>query len=264
MRPNPARSLCICWIWMLLFWIALPCSANQKNSNLQNIDEFYAIHLEKGEIAYMLLGDHSEVIVRVSDATILFDPTGLKKDELAALKSHGVDLVLFSHQHWDHFSRHVGLELFKGSNAYIAVEPCIETEFLKDVTKGKLIVTNSGKTFQAGNIKVDALEGKHIGPIMLFRITVDGIRIFHGGDSDHVPLEALESDIAFVPTGDPSPTCSPKSALKMVFDVNAQVAVPIHGTEREHNKFKKKMEKKLPEKRVIVSVPYSAQKVSLH
>ncbi len=95
-------------------------------------------------------------------------------------------------------------------------------------------------------------KGKHIGPIYLYHIKIGDIRIFHGGDSSYVSLKKFPSDVAFVPTGEPSPTCSPKKAFKMARDMKPQVAVAIHGSPSQHMKFKKKMEADLAATSVII------------
>lgn len=174
-----------------------------------------------------------------------------------------MDLVIYTHGHGDHYSKATALALFKGSGPYIAIDPALAGDLKNDIPGEKLGATESGRTFSAGDITLDALEGKHIGPIMLFRVTIDGIRIFHGGDSGYVPLGSMASHIAFVPTGVPSPTCSPEYAFQMVADVKPQIAVPFHGWDNQHAAFKELTEKKLPETKVVVSKPYVARKVTL-
>ena len=39
--------------------------------------------------------------------------------------------------------------------------------------------------------------------------------MFHAGDSGYVQVKDYPSDLAFLPTGSPSPTASPEYALKL-------------------------------------------------
>jgi len=219
--------------------------------------------LEDSEAAFMRLGSYSNIIVRVADKTVLFDPAKLDEEELNILNKKGVDLVVYTHGHYDHFSSSTALKLFKGSQPVIAVEPSLSPFLKGDIPEEKLISTASGKSFTTENITIDGLEGKHLGPIMLFRVTINDIKIFHGGDSAYVSLQTMASHLAFVPTGSPSPTCKPEYAFKMVSDVKPQIAVPMHGLDGQNDEFKKLMDSNMPETKVIITKPYVIQKVSI-
>jgi hypothetical protein len=49
----------------------------------------------------------------------------------------------------------------------------------------------------------------------------------------------------------------------MVSDVKPQIAVPMHGLDDEDNEFKKLMNAKMPDTKVIITKPYVSQKVSI-
>ena len=59
----------------------------------------------------------------------------------------------------------------------------------------------------------------HIGAIMLFRITINGVTIFYGGDSTYVPLQSMASNFGFVSTGSPSSTGNPEFDYQMISDI---------------------------------------------
>ena len=75
---------------------------------------------------------------------------------------------------------------------------------------------------------------------MLYQIKMGGITLFHGGDSGYVTLKDYPSDIAFVPIGRMSPTASPENAYKMVVDVKPEVAVAMHGSDKQKQQFSRK------------------------
>jgi len=245
-------------VFMGILWIPIEGISNQEQTAIQSLEGFLSIPLGKDEVAFMCLGPYSNVIVRVADKTVLFDPATLSEEELTVLNKHGVDLVIYTHGHFDHFDADTASKLFKGSQPYVAVAPELTPLLKKDISGDKLISTASGQSFSAGSISIDTLEGEHVGPIMLFRITIDGIKIFHGGDSAYIPLQTMTSHLAFVPTGSPSPTCNPKYAFQMVSDVKPQIAVPMHGTDNQHNEFKKLVDEKIPDVKVIISKQYVA------
>ena len=131
-------------------------------------------------------------------------------------------------------------------------EPSVANSLKKIIPKEKLTVSSKKGHYVLEGIEVTAIKGKHIGPIYLYHIKIGDIRIFHGGDSSYVSLKKFPSDVAFVPTGQPSPTCSPKKAFKMARDMKPQVAVAIHGSPSQNEKFKKKMESDLAATSVVI------------
>ena len=258
------NALCLpLLILMVILWIPLEGFTFQQQKCTHPLSELLSMPLGDNEVAFMRLGPSSNIIVRVADKTVLFDPATLDQEELDILNKKGVDLVIYTHGHYDHFSSSTALKLFKGSQPDIAVEPSLSAFLKDDIPNEKLITTASGKSYSTGNIKIDTLEGKHIGLIMLFRVTINDIKILHGGDSAYVPLQSMTSHLAFVPTGSPSPTCNPEYAFQMVSDVKPQLAVPIHGLDDEQNEFKQLMDAKMPDTKVIVTKPYVSQKVSI-
>ncbi len=250
-------------IIMAILWIPSEGFTFQQQKGTHPLSELLSMPLGDNEAAFMRLGRSSNIIVRVADKTVLFDPATLDQEELDILNKKGLDLIVYTHGHYDHFSSSTALQLFKGSQPYIAVEPSLSPRLKDDIPKEKLITTASGKSYSTGNITIDTLEGKHLGPIMLFRVTINDIKIFQGGDSAYVSLQTMASHLAFVPTGSPSPTCNPEYAFQMVSDVKPQIAVPIHGFDDQNNEFKKLMDSNMPETKVIITKPYVIQKVPI-
>ncbi len=250
-------------IFMAILWIPVEGFTFQQQKGTHPLSELLSMPLGDNEVAFMRLNRFSSIVVRVANKTVLFDPATLVTEELDILNSNGVDLVLYTHGHYDHFTSSTAMQLFIGSQPVIAIDPSLSPYFKDNIPKMKLIITVTGKSFSAGNITIDSLEGKHIGPIMLFRITINDIKIFHGGDSAYVSLQSMGSQLAFVPTGSPSPTCNPKNAFQMISDVNPKFAVAMHGIEDEHNEFKQLLDAKMPDTKVIITKPYFIQKVSI-
>ncbi len=251
------------FIIMAILWIPSEGFTFQQQKGTHPLSELLSMPLGDNEAVFMRLNRFSSIIVRVADKTVLFDPATLVTEELDILNKNGVDLILYTHRHYDHFSSATAMKLFKGSQPTIAIDPSLSPYFKDNIPQKNLITTESGKSFSTGNITIDSLEGKHIGPIMLFRITVNDIKIFHGGDSAYVSLQTMASHLAFVPTGSPSPTCNPEYAFQMVSDVKPQIAVPMHGIEEEHNEFKQLMDVKMPDTKVVITMPYFIHKVSI-
>lgn len=127
----------------------------------------------------------------------------------------------------------------------------------------KLVSAEPGETYDIGDSRVTAISGVHRGPINLYHIRTGNLSIIHCGDSGYVPLEENTAKIAFIPTGDPSPTASPDDALRMALDIKPNVAVAIHGSKRQNREFEKEMKKQMPETTVITPDKYNPVKVTI-
>jgi L-ascorbate metabolism protein UlaG (beta-lactamase superfamily) len=235
-------------------------TAASKADDIQNV---FAPNIGDNDVSFMFL-NYSGVLIRTSKGTIVIDPANLlNKDQLNVLKDEGLDLVLFTHSHGDHYNHDSTLDLFEAAGAPILAESSVFRSLKGAIPDDKLIDAVDGKAYTFGNITVRAIKGVHVGPIILYYIEIGNIRIFHGGDSSYVPLVDYPSDVAFVPTGDPSPTASPDKALKMVMDLKPGVAVAIHGSAAQSKEFEAKVKEALPDTAVIIPEAFTATVVTV-
>ena len=168
-----------------------------RRSRAEEISEFFALPIAKNEIAVFYLGV-SGVIARTASLAVLFDPAGfLKDDEVTALK--GVKLLLFTHSHSDHFSVGRTQALINITGASVLAEARVAAKLRGKIPADKLVSAESGKTYTFGDVAASAIVGVHRGPIMLYRVKLGGIALFHAGDSGYVSLKDYPSDIAFLP-----------------------------------------------------------------
>jgi L-ascorbate metabolism protein UlaG (beta-lactamase superfamily) len=232
-----------------------------RKSETQRIDGFFSLALKKNELAFFYL-DASGFIVRSLSRTVLFDPAGmLKDDEVNALKT--VDLVLFTHEHTDHFSLGRAQAVFRATGAPVLAEPKVAEELRGRVPADKLVSAESGRTYGFGGVTVAAVLGVHRGPIMLYRVRMDGATVFHGGDSGYVSLKDYASQMAIVPVGGMSPTASPENACRMVSDVKPDVAIPMHGSDKQKREFEQMVKEASPQTAVVMMAPYTARTVTV-
>ncbi len=226
----------------------------------ENIKKLLASPLGKNEVAFIFLG-YSGVIVRASNRTIIIDPADLLRDEeRAALKA---DVLLYTHGHGDHYSSRSTADIFKATSARVLAEPSVASELKGNIPSDKLTSAAPGKAYTFGDIVINAIEGVHFGPITLYQIKVGGLSIFHGGDSGYVPVKDYSTDIAFLPTGSPSPTASPEDALRFASELKPTVVVTIHGSTGECKEFESQAKKAMPATTVIIPEPYVLKTVTL-
>ncbi|MGA2682921.1 MAG: MBL fold metallo-hydrolase [Candidatus Bathyarchaeia archaeon] len=232
-----------------------------RRSKADEISAFFAMPLSKNELSMFYLGVSGFIIRSLSHA-LLIDPAGmLKGDELSALK--GINLVLFTHDHLDHFSSGKMRDIFKDTAAPILAEPKVARKLDGKIPAEKLVSAENGKNYTLGDVAVRAIQGIHRGPIMLYQIKMDDLTVFHGGDSGYVSLKDCPSNVAIVPVGGMSPTASPENAYKMVVDVKPDVAIAMHGSDKQKQQFAEKVKETMPQVPVHILEPFTAKTVSL-
>ncbi len=232
-----------------------------QESKTENIRKLFVSPLGKNEVAFIYLG-YSGVIVRASNRTIIIDTADfLRDEEKTALKA--ADVLLFTHGHGDHYSHRNAVDIVRATGASVLAEPLVANELKGNIPSDKLTSATPGKAYTFADIVVSAIEGVHFGPITLYQIKVGGLSIFHGGDSGYVPVKDYPADIAFLPTGSPSPTASPEDALKFASELKPAVVVTIHGSTGECREFESQAKKAMPATTVIIPEPYVLKTVTL-
>ena len=162
----------------------------------------------------MIVRWHGHACFEIADSTtVVTDPHDGKSLGIPA-PSVSADLVLVTHEHFDH-------------NAVRVVRGAPE-----------VVRTFVGKTAKKGvrieGIKEyhDHVQGSKRGEISIYRFTVDGINFVHMGDIGHVPgdevIEKLKgADILFIPVGDIF-TVGPDEAWEITERIKPRVVVPMH------------------------------------
>jgi L-ascorbate metabolism protein UlaG (beta-lactamase superfamily) len=222
---------------------------------------FFSHSLEKEEIAFMYLG-YAGIILRVKERAVAIDiPHLLGNKEIDAFDK--LELLLFTHNHRDHYNRARARRILKTTNAHV-VAPAQVTDDLKGIIPSDRLTTASSESpIRAGGFDIVAVEGVHPRPISVYRISKDTFSVFHGGDSGYAPVKDYPAKVAFLPTGRPSPSCSPENALRFAMDLKPSIAVAMHGTPAQFSKFKDLVEKELPDTTVIIPENYKTETITL-
>jgi len=225
------------------------------------VKELFATPLGNGEAAFMYLG-YSGVVVRTAGGVVAFDVADfLGGEEIGALER--LDLLLFTHNHHDHYARRVAAEVVEATGARVVAEPLVAGDLKGAVASDRLTRAEPGRTYVVGGFEVAVVGGVHFGPVNLYRVRVGGLSLFHAGDSGYVSVKDYSSDLAFLPAGTSSPTASPKEAFRLALDLRPRVAVPFHCTMAEAEEFRRSVGGRMPETKVVVPKPYSVVKLAL-
>jgi len=232
-----------------------------NRSNL--IREVISRPLERGEITFLNLG-YAGVVLRWDGGVIAFDIANLLGNNAIAAFNR-LDLLAFTHSHTDHYNRARARRVLKETEAHIVAQKLIVEDLKKGrgVPQERLIAAEHKKPINVDDFEVVAVDGVHLRPQVVYTIRKGGFSVFHGGDSGYCPVKDYPAKLAFLPTGFPSPTCSPESALRFTLDLKPRVAVAMHGRPVQMNEFKTLVNKELPETTVIIPERYIIETVHI-
>ncbi|MCX5783237.1 MAG: MBL fold metallo-hydrolase [Elusimicrobia bacterium] len=179
------------------------------------------------------LGHAAFQIASLSGTIIYFDPFQLSRQEPKA------DIILISHDHYDHCDTASIKKIIKPSSIIIASSSAADKlkDFkVKKISAGEIINLQVGKDL----IEIEAVPSynllkefhpKSAGNVG-FIVKIGGKKIYHVGDSDYLPKEmkalaAKKIYAALLPVGG-TYTMSAKEAVSAALAVGAEISIPMH------------------------------------
>ena len=198
--------------------------------------------LKLGELEIECFG-HDTCLISDGKINLYTDPYIVPKDAPKA------DLILISHEHYDHLSIEKIDQIRKENTIFVTNEVCCMR--LEGDVRSVLV----GETIDVNGIKITGVEAYNIGKDFHpkgkgigFVIEIKGKRIYFPGDTDLIPElnELKEIDLAFLPISG-TYVMTLDEAVEAAKIIKPGITVPIHynildGLEADPEEFKKKLE----------------------
>lgn len=191
---------------------------------------------------------HDSFIIS-NDIKIITDPYKITSQEKA-------DLILISHNHFDHLSVEDLKNISTNNTTIVAAKECFD--MLKGFAFKEKIGISPGEETSVLGIKIKAIRAYNVDKInpetkkpfhpkddnkIGFLINMDGIIIYHTGDSDLIPeMSDLKPDIALVPVSG-TYVMTASEAAKAVERIKPKIVIPMHfgtivGSQKDAQDFK--------------------------
>ena len=162
--------------------------------------------------------------IKASDTVIYVDPHRITGGETA-------DLVLITHEHFDHMDP-ASIKAVEGADTVIVANaPCARQ--LQGKLRGRIVSVEEGQSVTEKGVQIRAVPGYNNahprGHNVGFVFSVGGQTIYHAGDTGRVPeMASLGAiDVALLPIGG-TYTMDEKEAAEAVKDIRPKVAIPMH------------------------------------
>lgn len=160
-----------------------------------------------------------------ADKVIYIDPYQLEAGEPKA------DIILITHDHFDHYSPDDVKKLLKPGTTVVSI-----AAVTKKVRGAAVETVKPGDKVTVQGIAVEAVpaynvdkqfhpkSAGHVG----FIVTVDGVRIYHAGDTDFIPeMKGFHVDIALLPVSG-TYVMTADEAVQAAGAIKPKLAIPMH------------------------------------
>ncbi len=143
------------------------------------------------------------------------------------------DLILITHDHYDHFSEEDISKILKPETQIVSIQKV--TDSLKQKVKN-LRTVKPGDTLTIANLRIEATPSYNIDKqyhpkekgYVGYLIRTSTRSFYHAGDTDLIPeMQNIRADVAFLPVGGKY-TMNALQAANAAKQIKPKVAVPIH------------------------------------
>jgi L-ascorbate metabolism protein UlaG (beta-lactamase superfamily) len=164
----------------------------------------------------------SSFLIKSPEAVIYVDPHQIEDGEKA-------DLILVTHEHFDHLDPATIAALRKDDTVIVAAASCAP----RLGGQGRVVALEEGQTASEKGVDIRAVAGYNNhhprGFNAGFVFKVAGKTVYHAGDTSRVPemAELGPIDVALIPIGG-TYTMDEEEAAALVRDLKPRIVIPMH------------------------------------
>ncbi len=161
---------------------------------------------------------------KVTGSKIVYiDPYKIERSDVA-------DIVCITHDHFDHCVPEDIAKVQGPNTTIVAPKDCLAK------LEGKRQALGVGEKVTIDGVEIEAVPAyntnKEFHPRandwLGFIITIDGVRIYHAGDTDHIPeMKSIRADIALLPVSG-TYVMTAEEAVLAALDIKPGLAIPMH------------------------------------
>jgi L-ascorbate metabolism protein UlaG (beta-lactamase superfamily) len=205
--------------------------------------------LDFNGVKFAWLGHDGFRIVADDGKTIYVDPYQLSK---AQQNKNDADIVLISHNHFDHLSMDDLKHVVGKKTSIVAAKECVEQ--LKGVGASEVKAVSPGDRVTVQGVQVEAVAAyntnkkfhpKADGKVGFVIAIASGMRIYHTGDTDDIAeMGSVHPDVALVPVSGTYVMTAEEAAKAVNEKIKPKkLAIPMHygaivGSDQDAKKFK--------------------------
>ena len=216
--------------WLNALFAATAASATTGDALDFQTDTFKT---KEGKAVTITAIKHASLRIQYDGLEIQVDPVAKYAPETDYSRFPKADVILVTHEHFDHFDRDTIAALRKDGTEIVA-NPAVQ----KMLGFGTALANGESRVLAKG-IKLDAVPAYNTTPGHTqfhpkgrdngYVLTIDGLRIYIAGDTEDIPeMSALKDiDVAFLPCNQPY-TMTPEQVAKAARTIKPKVLFPYH------------------------------------
>jgi L-ascorbate metabolism protein UlaG (beta-lactamase superfamily) len=172
----------------------------------------------------------SSIRIRCGTGTVYADPFRMK------ISPHDADIVLITHDHYDHFSPEDLAKVINPATILVVPEKVADKAAAFSAQVKAIETVLPGQQYQIAGLSLETVPSyNRIKPFhpkkngwVGYLLDLDGQRVFIAGDTDKTTENStVQCDIALVPVGGKF-TMDAKEAAELINTIRPAVAIPTH------------------------------------